>query len=460
MTYKIHHDSMGDVKVPEGALYGAQTQRAIDNVKISTRTMPADFIACLAEIKRAAARANEKCGAVNAQTANAIFAAGGEVSAGQHFEHFPVGVFQTGSGTSTNMNMNEVLSQLASERSGLLVHPNDHVNCSQSSNDVIPSCIQVSATLALERQLEPALHGLVNALQERSGELHDTVKTGRTHLMDALPVTFGQELSTWAFQIQECRDRLASLQHRLRALPAGGSAVGTGVNVPNGFSEALVEALSEQLGSQFTVSENRFSRIAGQDTALECSSCLRALATVLIKINSDLRWMSCGPLAGLAEIRLKALQPGSSIMPGKVNPILPEASLMAATATIGNDATIAMAAGSGNFQLNVMLPLIADKLLESIELLTGAGSATASTVAGFEVNYERVESTLSRNPILVTALNARIGYDAAAAIAKRAYAEQRPIIDVAQEQTDIPRDELVSLLDPAQLARPRYGPPR
>jgi fumarate hydratase class II len=349
------------------------------------------------------------------------------------------------------MNMNEVLAHLASNASDQAVHPNDHVNCSQSSNDVIPGCIQVSALLSLDRELRPALQDLQDTLKQRAGELQEAVKTGRTHLMDALPVTFGQELNTWAFQLQECRDRLASLQARLRALPTGGSAVGTGVNVPEGFAEALVGNLSQELGCQFTISENLFARIAGQDTALECSSCLRAVAHVLVKINSDLRWMSSGPLAGLAEIQLQALQPGSSIMPGKINPILPEAALMAATEVIGNDATIAMAARSGNFQLNVMLPLIADKLLGSIELLTGACNATASTVAGFVVNRERVAATLARNPILVTALNAQIGYDAAADIAKRAYAEQRPIIDVAEEATDISRSELESLLDPAQL---------
>jgi fumarate hydratase class II len=270
--------------------------------------------------------------------------------------------------------------------------------------------------------------------------------------MDAMPVTFGQELATWAFQLGECAQRLADLQPRLRSLPIGGSAVGTGVNVPAGFAEALAGRLSELLASQFTVSPNPASRMAGQEVAVECSACLRSLAHVLSKINNDLRWMSSGPLAGLAEIQLEALQPGSSIMPGKVNPVLPEAALMAAAEVVGNDATIAMAARSGNFQLNVMLPLIADKVLASIELMSGACTATARAVAGFTVNHEKVEQALARNPMLVTALNTRIGYEAAAAIARRAYAEQRPIIDVAAQDTGIPVQELAVMLDPARLA--------
>ena len=451
MAYTTQRDSMGEVQVPAGALYGAQTQRAVDNVTISARTMPEHFIRCLAQVKRAAALANTACGVLDEDIARAIAGAAEQVAGGAYGDQFPVGVFQTGSGTSSNMNMNEVLARLASDSGGRQVHPNDHVNCSQSSNDVIPSCIQVSAALALEQQLRPALQDLDEALKQRIEELGDTVKTGRTHLMDALPITFGQEMGAWAYQLEECQDRLEALQPRLRALPIGGSAVGTGVNVPAGFAEEVVAALSQQLVSQFTASVNPFSRMAGQDCAVECSACLRAVAHVLVKINTDLRWMSSGPLAGLAEIQLQALQPGSSIMPGKVNPILPEAALMAATEVIGNDTTIAMAARSGNFQLNVMLPLIADKLLGSIALLAGACDATASAVAGFTVNHEHLQANLARNPILVTALNARIGYDAAAAIAKRAYSEQRPIIEVAEEDTDISRAELLSLLDPARL---------
>ncbi|MEE4146326.1 MAG: class II fumarate hydratase, partial [Halieaceae bacterium] len=422
MKYRIEQDSMGKVQVPADALYGAQTQRALDNFSFASRTMPLTFIHSLARIKAAAASANAALGELAPALAAAIEDAAAEVAAGKYDAQFPVGVFQTGSGTSSNMNMNEVLATLASQRSGRQVHPNDHVNCSQSSNDVIPACIQVSASVALERQLAPAMQELSQALEQRSAELADTVKTGRTHLMDAMPLTFGQELATWAFQLAECGQRLADLRPRLRSLPVGGSAVGTGVNVPAGFADALVRRLSAMLAMQFTVSPDPASRMAGQEVAVECSACLRSIAHVLGKINNDLRWMSSGPLAGLAEIQLEALQPGSSIMPGKVNPVLPEAALMAAAEVVGNDATIGLAARSGNFQLNVMLPLIADKLLASIELMSGACSATARAVAGFSVNHGRVEQALARNPILVTALNTRIGYDAAAAIAKRAYA--------------------------------------
>jgi fumarate hydratase class II len=430
MNYRIEHDSMGEVQVPADALYGPQTQRAVDNFNFAARTMPLQFIYGLARIKSAAATANAALGSLEPDLAAAIEDAAAQVAAGKYDTQFPVGVFQTGSGTSTNMNMNEVLARLATQHCGQQVHPNDHVNCSQSSNDVIPACIQVSASVALERQLLPAMQKLSAALRQRSGELADTVKTGRTHLMDAMPVTFGQELATWAFQLTECVQRLTDLEPRLRSLPTGGSAV----------------------AMQFTVSSNPASRMAGQEVAVECSACLRSIAHVLGKINNDLRWMSSGPLAGLAEIQLEALQPGSSIMPGKVNPVLPEAALMAAAEVVGNDGTIALAARSGNFQLNVMLPLIADKLLASIELTSAACAATARAVAGFSVNHEQVEQALARNPILVTALNTRIGYEAAAAIAKRAYAEGRPIIDVAAQDTGIPRQELAALLDPARLA--------
>ena len=452
MNYRLEHDSMGEVQVPADALYGAQTQRAVDNFSFAPRTMPLQFIYSLARIKSAAATANAALGSLEPDLAAAIEDAAAQVAAGKYDTQFPVGVFQTGSGTSTNMNMNEVLARLATQHCGQQVHPNDHVNCSQSSNDVIPACIQVSASVALERQLLPAIQSLSEALRQRSDELADTVKTGRTHLMDAMPVTFGQELATWAFQLAECVQRLTDLEPPLRSLPTGGSAVGTGVNVPAGFADALARRLSELLAMQFTVSPNPASRMAGQEVAVECSACLRSIAHVLGKINNDLRWMSSGPLAGLAEIRLEALQPGSSIMPGKVNPVLPEAALMAAAEVVGNDGTIALAARSGNFQLNVMLPLIADKLLASIELISGACAATARAVAGFSVNHEQVEQALARNPILVTALNTRIGYEAAAAIAKRAYAEGRPIIDVAAQDTGIPRQELAALLDPARLA--------
>jgi len=452
MEYRIEHDSMGEVNVPAGALYGAQTQRAVDNFKVADRLMPARFVHCLAHIKSAAAVANSTCGSLSVEVAEAIESAAALVAAGEYDEQFPVGVFQTGSGTSTNMNMNEVLAALGARSSGQAIHPNDHVNCSQSSNDVIPACLQVATAVAMDRDLLPALLTLEKALAERGRDLEQTVKTGRTHLMDAMPVTFGQELAGWAFQLDECRQRLADLQPRLLALPIGGSAVGTGVNVPEGYAEALVGRLGELLELPFTVSPVPSSRMSGQEVAVECSACLRSIAHVLSKINNDLRWMSSGPLAGLAEIQLEALQPGSSIMPGKINPVLPEAVLMAAAEVVGNDATVALAARSGNFQLNVMLPLLADKLLDSVNLMVGACRATGRVVSGFTVNHEQVERVLARNPILVTALNTRIGYEAAAAIAKRAYAEGRPVLDVAAEDTDLSRTELAELMNPARLA--------
>jgi len=449
--HRVERDSMGEVQVPVDALYGPQTQRAVNNFTISDRLMPAIFIRCLARIKSAAARANSHCSVVDAKIARAIEQAADSIADGKHIAQFPVPVFQTGSGTSTNMNINEVLARLATERCGQVVHPNDHVNCSQSSNDVIPSCIQVTAVVALASQLQPALRELVEVMQVRAIELASTVKPGRTHLMDAMPLTFGQEMGAWCSQLDECNERFANLHQRLRALPIGGSAVGTGVNVPADFPAALVARLNELLGLEFSIADNTFARMAGQDVAVECSACLRSLALVLAKINNDLRWMASGPLAGLGEIHLKELQPGSSIMPGKTNPVLPEAVLMAMAEVIGNDSAIMLAGLSGNFQLNVMLPLIADKLTSSISLLTGACRTTGHTVASFSINHQQVERTLAINPILVTALNTTIGYEAAAAIAKRCYLEKRPVLDVAAEETALSREELALLLDPYLL---------
>ncbi|PLW81588.1 aspartate ammonia-lyase [Kineobactrum sediminis] len=451
MTDRIEHDSMGEVAVPAQALYGAQTQRAVDNFQIAPRAMPERFIRALALLKGAAARANSEVGALDAGIARAVAEAADAVAEGAHADAFPVSVFQTGSGTSSNMNMNEVLAQLAGGNSPLPVHPNDHVNCSQSSNDVIPSAIAVAAVLALRDTLQPAVADLRSVLQQRAMELEDVVKTGRTHLMDAMPVTLGFELRTWDAQLLDCEQRLAELQPRLRALAIGGSAVGTGINVPTGYVAALLEALSASTRCLFTGAAMPSTRMASQDVSVECSSVLRGLALVLIKMSNDLRWMGSGPLAGLGEIQLQALQPGSSIMPGKVNPVLPEAVLMAATEVLGNDATIALAGQSGNFQLNVMLPLIADKLLASIELLDGGCAALANCVAGLAPCREHAAATLARNPVLVTALNPVIGYEAAAAIAKRALHEGRAVLDVAAEDTDIPRAELQSLLDPLRL---------
>lgn len=450
MTHRTEHDSMGEVKVPADALYGAQTQRAIDNFQYSGRTMPEMFIRRLALIKAAAAEANLALDLLPKVKADAIISQALLVAAGEHLEHFPIDLFQTGSGTSTNMNMNEVLAKLA----GNDVHPNDDVNQSQSSNDVIPTCLQVSAALELEERLLPALQRLAETVEQKANDTADLVKTGRTHLMDAMPITFGQELGAWAFQVRECIERFTGLMPRLRALPLGGTAVGTGVNCPPGFPDLAIAAITRWSGTRFHAVENRFARMAALDVAVECSSAMRGTAVVLMKVANDLRWMSSGPLAGLAEIELAPLQPGSSIMPGKVNPVVPEAVAMIAAEIMGNDVTVGIAGQSGNFQLNVMLPLVADKLLSGIGLLANACDGIGDTIAGFTVNEDNIRESLQLNPILVTALNSRIGYEAAAAIAKKAYAEKRPIIDVAVEETDIPRAELEALMDPVWLARP------
>jgi fumarate hydratase class II len=451
MVERLERDSLGEVEVPEDALYGAQTQRAVQNFSGMQRPMPGAFLRALAQLKAAAAAANRECGVLDETVGFAIERAAEEVAAGEHREHFPVTVFQTGSGTSTNMNMNEVLAHLAALHANRPVHPNDHVNCSQSSNDMIPSALQVAAATGLVLELLPALQKLRSVLERRSGELKHMVKTGRTHLMDAMPLTLGQELGAWRAQLDDCQCRFEELQPRLTALPIGGSAIGTGVNVPEGYAEGVIQRLGVATGIGFSVANNRFSRMASQDVAVECSSALRSLAIALGKINNDLRWMSSGPLAGLSEITLEPLQPGSSIMPGKVNPVLPEAVLMVVAEIIGNDMSVVHAGSSGNFQLNVMLPLIADKICTGIGLLSGACAATCRTIEGFTVNIGTLERTLARNPILATALNTRIGYDAAASIAKRSYDEGRPVLEVAAELTDLSEQELRSLLDPYGL---------
>jgi fumarate hydratase class II len=453
MPYRVESDSMGEVRVPREALYGPQTQRAVDNFRIAPRPMPRPFLRALARLKAAAASANKAVGALDPAIADAIIDAAQAVAGGAHADAFPVPVFQTGSGTSSNMNMNEVLARLASQASGVTVHPNDHVNCSQSSNDVIPSTIAVAASLGLRSALLPAVEQLEVELRRRGREFEQVVKTGRTHLMDAMPVSLGFEFCTWAEQLLEARQRCDDLLPRLQALPIGGSAVGTGVNVPPGYVAALLAALNDATASGFAAATMPSTRMAAQDASVECSGGLRGLALVLIKMSNDLRWMASGPLAGLGEIQLQALQPGSSIMPGKVNPVVPEAVLMAATEVLGNDAIIALAGQSGSFQLNVMLPLIGDKLLAGIELLTDSCKAMQQCVAGLEPRREHAAATVARNPVLVTALNPVIGYEAAAAIAKRAYAEQRPILEVAVEDTTLSREELAQLLDPLRLAR-------
>jgi fumarate hydratase, class II len=451
-SFRVERDSMGELQVPSDALWGAQTQRAVQNFPLSGLTMPRDFIAALGLVKQAAARANVSLKLLDPKLAQAIEAAAAEVVAGAHDAHFPIDVFQTGSGTSSNMNANEVIANLASRRTGSTLHPNDHVNMGQSSNDSIPTAIHVSAALAVRRELVPALEHLRDVLQRKERQVAGIVKTGRTHLMDAVPVTLSQELSGWRTQIENGLERLAAVEPRLLQLAQGGTAVGTGINAHPQFGARFSAALAELTGVPFVPARNYFEALSSQDTAVELSGQLKVIAVSLMKIANDLRWMNSGPLAGLGEIALPALQPGSSIMPGKVNPVIPEATAMAAAQVIGNDTTITIAGQSGNFQLNVMLPLIAYNLLGSIHLLAKVSRALAdSAIAGFTVNTARIAEALERNPILVTALNPVIGYEKGAAIAKKAYADGRPIREVAAQMTDLSREELARLLDPKEL---------
>jgi fumarate hydratase class II len=450
--YRVEHDSMGALDVPATALWGAQTQRAIRNFPASGLTMPRAFIRALGLIKHAAASANAELGDLPPQAAAAIQAASLEVAGGKYDDQFPVDVFQTGSGTSSNMNANEVIAALAGRRLGKPVHANDQVNMGQSSNDVIPTAIHVSAALVLNETLLPALRHLSAVLERRASELEEVVKTGRTHLMDAMPVTLAQELGGWRAQIDKGCARLVSVLPRLLALAQGGTAVGTGINARENFGSVFARHLAASTQLKFVPSHNYFEALSSQDTAVELSGQLKVVAVSLMKIANDLRWMNSGPLAGLGEIALPALQPGSSIMPGKVNPVVPEAVTMIAAQVIGNDATITIAGQSANFQLNVMLPVIAYNLLQSIQLLGIAARNLADhAVAGFTVNGERLREALDRNPILVTALNPIIGYEKGAAIAKKAYAEGRPILEVAAEMTKLDIGELRRLLDPMAL---------
>ena len=452
--FRVERDSMGELQVPKSALWGAQTQRAVENFPISGQPMPKAFVAALGLIKWAAAGVNRDLGLLSDEIAEAIQTVALEVAAGEHYEQFPVDVFQTGSGTSSNMNSNEVIARLASERSGLDVHPNDHVNMGQSSNDVVPTAIHVSAAIGLTEDLLPSLKYLAELIENKAEKWADTVKTGRTHLMDAMPVRLDQELTGWATQIRADYQRVAGVLMRLSGLAQGGTAVGTGINAHPEFGVRIAAALASRTGIAFRPADSYFEALSSQDTAVELSGQLKTTAVSLMKIANDLRWMNSGPLAGLGEIALPALQPGSSIMPGKVNPVIPEAVAMVAAQVIGNDATITVAGQSGNFQLNVMLPVIAHNLLESIRILASASRALGdSAIAGFTVQSERLQDALARNPILVTALNPVIGYEKGAAIAKKAYADGRPIIDVAADATDLDRDALGKLLDPTELTK-------
>ncbi|SDN90348.1 class II fumarate hydratase [Vreelandella arcis] len=451
MTTRLERDSMGELDVPAEALYGAQTQRAVNNFPVSHTPMPVAFIHAIARIKLASAKVNLALGELDDDRAQAIQQAAEEVISGAHDEHFPVDVFQTGSGTSSNMNVNEVIATLASRR-GVEVLPNDHVNMGQSSNDVIPSAIHVSAALAVHESLRPALVHLRDTIDTRAEALSDVVKTGRTHLMDAMPLRMDQELGAWSSQLGQAIERFDSCLTRLCRLAQGGTAVGTGINAPEGFAERVAAQLSEQTGLAFTPNDSFFASLASQDAAVELSGHLKGLACIVMKIANDLRWMNSGPLAGLGEIELEALQPGSSIMPGKVNPVIPESAAQAAAQVIGLDTAITVAGQSGNFQLNVMLPLVAHNLLTGITLMSNTTRLLADrAIATFKVREDNIQAPLARNPILVTALNSTIGYNAAAAIAKEAYQTGRPIIDVAEEHTDLERSTLERLLDPREL---------
>lgn len=450
---RIEKDSMGELEVPEQAYYGAQTQRAINNFPISGMSLPSAFIKALLQAKAAAAQANAQLQQIPEPMANAIVKAVDELlEKPDLMAHFPVDVFQTGSGTSSNMNANEVLAYLAAQHYGEPIGANDHINYGQSSNDIIPSTIHISAALELETQLLPALKHLKDTIVNKAAQVDQYVKTGRTHLMDAMPVKMSQSLLAWAEQIQQNIHHLQQLQPSIQSLAQGGTAVGTGINAHPDFSVAFCKALTARTQVAFTPAPNLFTAISSQDIAVAMSGQLKTTAVSLMKIANDLRWMNSGPLAGLGEIELQALQPGSSIMPGKVNPVIPEATAMVAAQVMGNDTAITVGGQSGNFELNVMLPLIAHNLLQSITLLANTSHLLAdSAIATFQVKEAQLQNALSRNPILVTALNPIIGYLKAAEIAKLAYKEGRPIIDVAAEHTDLSIAELEKLLDPLKL---------
>ncbi|MBY5968891.1 class II fumarate hydratase [Halomonas denitrificans] len=450
---RIERDSMGELEVPAGALYGAQTQRAVNNFPVSGQAMPVAFIHAIARIKRSAAVVNVALGLLDDARGQAIIEAADEIIEGRHDDQFPIDVFQTGSGTSSNMNVNEVIAHLAS-RDDLQVGPNDHVNMGQSSNDVIPTALHLSAALEVTGRLRPALVHLRDTTARRANELDGVVKTGRTHLMDAMPLRLSQELGGWSSQVGQAIERLDSALIRLCRLAQGGTAVGTGINAHPEFAQRMAEELSRLTGLTLSPNDSFFASLGSQDAAVELSGQLKGLACVVMKIANDLRWMNSGPLAGLGEIELEALQPGSSIMPGKVNPVIPESAAQAAAQVIGLDAAVTVAGQSGNFQLNVMLPLVANNLLTAITLMTQTSVLLADkAIASFKVREDNLSEPLARNPILVTALNSVIGYNAAAAIAKKAYQAGRPIIDVAEEETELGREELQRLLDPVALTQ-------
>ncbi|OUS26942.1 aspartate ammonia-lyase [Gammaproteobacteria bacterium 45_16_T64] len=450
---RIEKDSMGELEVPANALYAAQTQRAVNNFPVSGQQMPAAFIRALLLAKYAAAEANSELEQIPSDMGKVICqAVDSLLETNDYMQHFPVDVYQTGSGTSSNMNANEVLATLATKVYGNDVGANDHINYGQSSNDIIPSAIHISASLELHNKLLPALEYLAKGIREKAVSVDGHVKNGRTHLMDAMPVRMSQSLYAWADQIEQNIQHIKQLQSSIQSLAQGGTAVGTGINAHPDFAQRFNTALTAKTGIAFAPANNFFTHIGSMDIVVALSGQLKTTAVSMMKIANDLRWMNSGPLAGLGEIELQALQPGSSIMPGKVNPVIPEAATMVAAQVIGNDSTITVAGQSGNFELNVMLPVVAKNLLESIELLSNISRLLADkAIATFTVREDRLKEALARNPILVTALNPIIGYQKAAEIAKLAYKEGRPIVDVANDNTDLSREELERLLDPAKL---------
>jgi fumarate hydratase class II len=458
--FRIEHDTMGEVRVPADALWRAQTQRAIENFPISGRPIESAQIRALALIKGACAQGNAELGILPADVSAAIVQAAQEVAAGQHDDQFPIDVFQTGSGTSSNMNANEVIATLASQRLGREVHPNDHVNASQSSNDVFPTSLHLAATEATLRDLIPALDHLATSLEGKATEFAAAVKSGRTHLMDATPVTLGQEFGGYAAQVRKGIDRLQSALPRVAEVPLGGTAVGTGINTPAGFPQRVIALLVEQTGLPLTEAGDHFEAQGARDGLVELSGQLRTIAVGLTKICNDLRWMSSGPRTGLAEIHLPDLQPGSSIMPGKVNPVLPEATLMVAAQVIGNDATIAWAGASGNFELNVAMPVMGRNVLESIRLLASASTVLADrTIDGITADVDRMREYAESSPSVVTPLNRYIGYENAAAVAKKAVKERKTIREVVLEdgyveRGDLTLDQLDAALDVLKMTKP------
>ena len=458
MKFRIEKDTLGEVKVPADALWGAQTQRALENFKISgimfAFPFGRSFIEALGIIKFSAAAANQKLKLLDAKKATAIKVASKEVMSGKYDDQFPLDIFQTGSGTSTNMNANEVISSLASKKSRLKINPNDHINMSQSSNDVIPTAICIAALLDSNRLLMPALAHLIKTIDKKSQSLGPITKTGRTHLMDAMPMTFAQELSGWSAQLKSAQKLIQAALTEIAYLPQGGTAIGTGINAHQDFGKVFASEVKKLTKLDVKTSTNYFKSLSAQDAAAQLSSGVKNLSLVLTKVSNDLRWMNSGPLTGLGEIELEALQPGSSIMPGKVNPVIPEAVAMACADVVGNDLTVSIASQSGNFQLNVMLPVIAYNLLKSINLMANSMPALANkAIKTFKVNGDNISESLDKNPILVTALNREIGYAKAAQIAKKAYKEKRAIIDVAHEETGLPVKKLQALLNPRKLTK-------